>query len=122
MTGGFDVRGADELRRTLARAGDELGDLSAVNRRVGDLVAGQARALAPHRSGQLAGTVRATAAAAVVNLTATAPYAGPIHWGWPARGIPAQPFLSDAATRTEPTWVGFYFDELVDVLAKVEGA
>ena len=33
---------------------------------------------------------------------ATVPYAGAIHWGWPARNISAQPFLTDAAKQTEP--------------------
>jgi hypothetical protein len=40
------------------------------------------------------------------------PYAGPIHWGWPSRGIAAQPFVSDAAVRTETVWLPIYAAEL----------
>jgi hypothetical protein len=125
MTGVFEVRGAKELRRTLKQAGDDLKDLKDVNRRVGDLVAGAARPHAPVRSGALAGSIRPAAAAAKVTIRAGSAklrYAGPIHWGWPAHHIRANPFLSDAATRTEDTWVGYYFDELQTIVNKVDGA
>ena len=38
MTGAFDVQGADRLAATMQAAADELGDLTAVNKRVGDLI------------------------------------------------------------------------------------
>jgi hypothetical protein len=125
VTGVYEVTGAKELRRTLKQAGEDLGDLKDVNRRVGDLVISAARPHIPIRSGALAGSVRAASAAAKVTIragSARLPYAGPIHWGWPAHHIRPNPFLSDAATRTEDTWVGYYFDELQAVINKVEGA
>jgi hypothetical protein len=121
----FEVHGAKELRRTLKQAGEDLADLKDVNKRVGELVASAARPRVPVRSGALAASIRPAAAAAKVTIragSAKLPYAGPVHWGWPAHHITANPFLSDAATRTEETWVGFYFDELQAVVNKVEGA
>jgi hypothetical protein len=56
-------------------------------------------ASAPVRSGKLEGTIRAgrgKTKAVVRAGGARAPYAGVIHYGWPARGIAAQPFLVDA--------------------------
>lgn len=121
----FQVSGAAELRRTLKRAGDDLADLKAVNKRVGDVVATAARPRAPVRSGRLVGSLRPAAAAAKVTVRAggsTLRYAGPIHWGWPAHHIQGQPFLVDAAKNTEGQWVDLYFAELQHIVNKVEGA
>lgn len=118
----LEVRGARRLRATLRAAGDDLSDLRDVHRSVAGLVAGATAP--PRRTGRLAATVRpaGTKTAAVVRAGfATVPYAGPIHWGWPARGITAQPFLSDAATATEPAWQAVYFAELERIIANVRG-
>jgi hypothetical protein len=119
-----EVRGGRELRRTLKAAGDDLSDLKDANQRVGNVVVARATSLAPRRSGALAGAMRATRAATSVTVKAggaRVPYAGPIHWGWPARGITAQPFLSDAATGTESTWVPIYESELDRIIERVKG-
>ena len=52
---------------------------------------------------------------------ATVPYAGAIHWGWPARNISAQPFLTDAAKATEPTWTRQYLSDIQKIVDKVKG-
>ena len=120
-----EVRGAKELRKTLKAAGDNLADLKDVNQAVGNMVATTARGLAPHRSGALAGSIRAARAVGAVTIRAgsgSIPYAGPIHWGWPARNIAAHPFLSDAATSTEAAWTQLYMDELDKIIDRVEGA
>jgi hypothetical protein len=46
----------------------------------------------------------------------------PIHWGWPRRGIAAQPWLSEAATSTEDRWQGVYLAEVEKILQQIEGA
>lgn len=120
-----EVRGAKELRKSLKRAGDDLGDLKDVHQAVGNLVVSTASGMAPRRSGALAGSIRAARAAAGVTIragSARIPYAGPIHWGWPARNIAANPFLSNAATSTETAWVALYEDELNKIIDRVEGA
>jgi hypothetical protein len=122
MTGAYQVRGAEELERTMRQAGDDLRDLTTASKRAGDVVVGAARGRAPRRSGQLAASLFPVATPAGVTVSARAVYAGPIHWGWPARHIAANPFLSEAATRTEDTWVGFYLDEVQAAIAKVRGA
>jgi hypothetical protein len=32
-------------------------------------------------------------------------------WGWPKRNIGAQPWLTEAAQDTEPTWTGIYEED-----------
>lgn len=122
MSGAFQVEGDERLRATLQEAGDQLGDLSAAAKRAGDVVVSAARSRAPSRSGRLASSLFPVVTADGVRVGARAPYAGVVHWGWPARGIRANPFLSDAATSTEGTWVGYYADEVQAAVNGVKGA
>lgn len=120
-----EVVGAKELRKSLKAAGDDLGDLKGVHQAVGNLVVSAARGQAPVRSGALAGSLRASRVAGGVTVRAgsgSVPYAGPIHWGWPARNIKANPFILDAAQATETAWVALYEDEVNRILDRVEGA
>lgn len=127
--GGLEIEGGRTLRRTLKEAGADLKELKAVHREVAGVVAGRAASWAPKVSGRLAGTVRAgaTQRAAVVRAgnnrrsKAGVPYAGPIHWGWPRRGITANPFLSYSAQSTESQWVGIFFDYVEETIDNVKG-
>ena len=116
--------GLRRLRADLRRAGEDLRDLREVNRRAGELVARAAAPLARRRTGRLAGAGRAAAAANRVSVLwggASVPYAGPLHWGWPARGITPDPFVSEAAQATEAAWLGMYQDELEDAFRSMYG-
>lgn len=121
---GVRVEGLDNLVRTLKRAGVDISELKDAHARAGEIVAGEAAAIAPRRSGALAGTIRAARQvrrAQVVAGRASVPYAAPIHWGWPARNIVAQPFLSDAAQSTETRWVDQYRKDVETALSNVRG-
>lgn len=117
-----EVKGAERLAATLAAAGADLADIQAAAAAVGAMVAGAARGLAPKRTGALAASVEPiTTVANVIDIAADSIYAGPIHWGWPAHNIAAQPFIKDAIESTEAETVGIYADEVNNILAKVEG-
>jgi HK97 gp10 family phage protein len=118
------VVGGKELRKTLKAAGDNLADLKAVHQAAGNVVVARAQAIAPRRSGALAGSIRAAKLASGVAVragSARVPYAGPIHWGWPARNIAAQPFLTNAAQQTEPEWTALYEEALDKIIDTVRG-
>lgn len=124
MAGTIKVEGARNLRRTLKRAGNNLDDLKDAHAAVGAIVVAAGRTGAPRRSGALAGSVRASRAAASATVRAggaRTPYAGVIHWGWPGRGITAQPWLSTAATATEPAWTAAYQQAVDQVLSTIKG-
>lgn len=120
------VEGARELRRTLKKAGSDLADLKDANAKVGQLVAQESRPNAPvGRTGRLAASVRANRAAAKAVVSAgggAVPYAGPIHWGWPARHITAQPFISVTAVATQPRWLPLYEQDIQQICDSVKGA
>lgn len=118
------VEGLTELRRTLREAGIDVSQLKDANRAAANVVVGPARIAAPKLTGRLAASVRvgATQKAGIVRAgRASIPYAGAIHWGWPARGIAAQPFLSDTARATEPEWLREYTEHVDDVLDQIRG-
>lgn len=52
---------------------------------------------------------------------ASVPYAGPIHYGWPAHGIEANPFVTDAAQATEPLWLPKYETDVNAVAHSLDG-
>jgi hypothetical protein len=118
------VDGLPRLRRALREAGESMADLKQANAATAALVASTAAARAPRRSGRLAASVRGNRAAGKASVLAggaAVPYAGPIHWGWPARGIAAQPFASEAATSTESSWLPLYAAELQRIADKAGG-
>jgi hypothetical protein len=121
---GVEVEGARQLRKTLKAAGDDLGELKAAHAAAARLVSAAAAARAPKRTGRLAGTVRGSGAASVATIragSAAVRYAQPIHWGWPARNIAPNPFISQAAQATESVWVPLYEREVDHALSKVKG-
>lgn len=91
------VEGLKELQRDIRRLGDaELRrGLRSANRTAATLVKDAADP--PVRSGRLARTVGVVAgvrdAVVKAGTATTVPYAGPVHYGWPARGIPPNPFI-----------------------------
>lgn len=121
---GVRIEGLNELVRTLKRAGADISELKEAHAKAGQIVATEAEAIAPRRSGRLAGTIRAARQvrrARVQAGRASVPYAGPIHWGWPARNIEPQPFLSEAARATESRWVAQYREDVQHALDQVKG-
>ena len=123
-TGRIEVLGARQLRATLRAAGNDLDDLKGTHAAVAAMVAARAAGIAPTRTGALAGSVRGNTARTMAVVRAggaRTPYAGPIHWGWPAHSIAANPFASRAATDSEPAWLRLYLDGIDRALAKVKG-
>lgn|SRR5262245_6339732 len=119
------VEGLDTLVRTLNRCALDVSDLKDANRAAGDTVANEASARAPRgKTGKLSQSPRPARQARRARVqvgSARVPYAGPIHWGWPARNIAAQPFAATAAQATEPRWRAAYLEAVKRALAKVKG-
>lgn len=120
------IDGLAQLRRTLRRLGVDVQDFRNANAEAARVVATEAAARVPKRTGALAGTIRPaekSATRAIVRAGyARVPYAGPIHWGWPKRHIRASLFITGAAADTEPTWVDKYMRDLEAMVARVTGA
>lgn len=117
------VTGAKELRKALKHMGDDLSDLTALHRELAEMVASAARQRAPRRSGALAGSIKGKGSTSRASVTAgsrTVPYAGPIHFGWPARNIAPQPFLYDALDSRKREVVSRYEDRVGDLVKRLD--
>jgi hypothetical protein len=117
------VRGAAEFRKAMKGMGADLKDLTAANKEAAELVARDARQRVPIRSGKLVGSIRTKATktrAEVLAGSNTIPYAGVIHFGWPAHGIAPQPFLYDAADDRTDDVVNLYNERIEAMVRKVE--
>lgn len=96
MPATVQVEGLREIVRALEQAGVDVEDLKDIFGEIASESAAVAGPAVPRRSGALAGTVRGNRAKnkAVVTIgKARTPYAAPIVWGWPARGIKASPVV-----------------------------
>lgn len=102
VSGGVRVRveGLNRVTRQLRAAGTDAQDMRDLMHHLGEIVIDGADI--PSRTARLSANVRAgrgQTKAVVRAGSARVPYAGVIHYGWPARGIPARPFLTDALQR-----------------------
>jgi hypothetical protein len=118
------VSGLKELRKQLKAAGQSLDDLKSVGLEAAEVVAAEARQLVPRLSGALEQSIRAGAAkGGVVRAgSAAARYAGPIHFGVPARNIAPQPFLYDAADKRVGEVQELYLARVNQITDTVTGA
>ena len=126
MPNGASVRieGASNLRRTCKAAGVDITQLKEAHGEASNLVARIARPRTPRLTGRLAASVRSsgTKTAAIVRAGGAAiPYAAVIHYGWPARGIAAQPWLTQTATDTQPQWLDIDQHGVQRVLNTIRG-
>ena len=131
------VKGAARLRRTLKAAGVDMKQLRDANRAaaasilpiaIGSAPVGQPQPLhwaRPHTPGTLKSSLRvgATNRAGMIRAgRKSIPYAGPIHYGWAARGNKTNNWINEAVTRNENVWIRVYMDHIDDVLDQIQGA
>ena len=100
-----------------------LKDWTAVHKRAAEPVKVTAQDIAPVLTGKLRGTIRVRAtktSARVAAGSGVVPYAGPIHFGWAAHNIAAQPFLWDAADVSTDDVTEIYNREVEGLVRKID--
>lgn len=115
------VEGLGKTMRALAQAGAESESMRDLMHSLGMVVVQAARPRTPVLDGRLQGTIRAgrgKTKAVVRAGGARAPYAGVIHYGWPARNIKASAFLTDALASTRSQILAGLDEGLGDLLKK----
>lgn len=121
MAAGVRVNGLRETVRSLERFGVQVADLKAAFKRIGNMVVTDARSLAPHKSGRLAATIKAsnTKNKSIVRAgSARVPYAGVIHYGG-YNNISPHPYLTDSVTKNEKKSVSIMQEELNRLIASL---
>lgn len=97
------VEGLGKALRAMSKAGADAEDMRELMVSLGMIVVHAARPRTPVLDGRLQATLRpgrGRTKAVIRAGGARTPYAGVIHYGWPARGIAPQPFVTDAVTAT----------------------
>lgn len=115
----YEVEGLNKLLRALEKLDDAAKEqFKEVGFRVGEFVAQQAREEVPVRSGDLRGTIRPAKTARGAKIRSgnkRVPYAGPIHFGWPARNIRPNQFLYRAVDKNVDRAVDMYLEEVYTI-------
>jgi hypothetical protein len=123
MTSEIKVEGLNRLVRQLGKLDADLKpELKAINKDLADDLVPVAKSKVPVRSGRLKASIRAGATnrSGVVRAgKKKVPYAGPIHFGWPARRIAPQPFLWEAMDSRRGEIQRQYVERVSDLVKKV---
>jgi HK97 gp10 family phage protein len=118
---GIKVAGLKQAIKALQAIGVPTAEIKAAGSEAGELVAGQARALAPVRTGALRNSIRVSKSLNRVSVSAgnnkSVPYANPIHWGWFKRNIKPQPFFVKALGITRDEVYQNYYRTLDKLIA-----
>ena len=118
---GVKVTNLREINKALAAIGVPKEAVKDAGKESGELVANEARALVPVRTGNLRNSIRvgATARGKITVLAgnnrtskSAVPYANPIHWGWFKRHIKPQPFFVKALGYTRKEIYDNYFKQM----------
>lgn len=112
-TSGIKVKGLRSSIKALQAIGIDAKDIKSAGNEAGEIVAREARTLAPVRTGALRNTIRTSKALNKVTVSAgnngRVPYANPIHWGWFKRNIKPQPFFVKAlGTTRDEVYQNYY--------------
>jgi HK97 gp10 family phage protein len=99
--GKLEIEGLKEVQRDLNKLSTaSREDMKDTHRKAGEIVAVAAKSLAPVLTGRLSATIVSSPTQyqgrVRVGRGQSIPYAGPIHFGWPARRIKPQPFIYEA--------------------------
>lgn len=118
---GIKVAGFRQAQKALLAIGVPAAAIKAAGSEAGELVAGQARGLAPVRSGALRNSIRVSKSLNRVSVSAgnnrSVPYANPIHWGWFKRNIKPQPFFVKALGITRDEVYQNYYRSIDKLIA-----
>jgi hypothetical protein len=120
-SGSITLKGAPRFEADLDRAARELEDLRDAATEVARVVRSAGSSESPRRTGALAASLTSSAGRNLSTITSGLVYAIPIHYGRPAHGIEANPFLMRAAQKTEPVWTGIYERSVQRVADSVRG-
>jgi hypothetical protein len=115
------TEGLAKASRALSRAGDYAEDQRDLMHRIGNLVVGEAKALAPVRSGALRDAIRAGRGKTKAVVRAgfrRVPYAPVIHYGWADHNIEPQPYMLQALANKRSEAFAMYQDGMRALLFK----
>lgn len=119
--GSVQIEGLNRYLRELQGLGLQLDDLKGAFSQIARKGAALAARFAPKRTGALAASIRGNRAknkAIVYAGRARVPYAGPINYGWQARGIAPAAYMQKADEAIAPDAPGLLVQEINDAIRR----
>jgi hypothetical protein len=122
------ITGLSEVQRNLRKLSTDALDLNKTefletNKQVAEIVINESKKYVPFLTGALAAAIRnaSTKKSAKVRAGNVAvPYAGPIHFGWPARSIKPNTFLYEAIDARKSEVANRYSELVSDLVTKYD--
>ena len=122
------VEGLSKVQRDLRKLSTDALDLNKTefletNKQVAEIVINETKKYVPILTGALAAAIRnaSTKKSAKVRAGNVAvPYAGPIHFGWPARSIKPNTFLYEAIDARKSEVATRYAELVSDLITKYD--
>jgi len=124
--GAVRIENLSATQRDLRKLGGDLdlvkGEFLSTNRKVAELVIDGSKKYVPVLTGALAESIRnaSTKKSAKVRVgdRSNVPYAGPIHFGWPARRIKPQSFIYEATDQRRSDVAKLYAERITQIRFK----
>jgi HK97 gp10 family phage protein len=120
-TARIEVKGDDELARSLDRAADEIAEPTRALDNAGRLVEQRARSGAPVDTGALARSISATRSGVEVSVGPNVGVYGAVQ-EYGSATTPAHPYLRPALDYSETVVTGMFKDDADRALSRVKGA
>ena len=122
--GKVEIVGLRETQKALKALGDATKkELKPTHLKAAQIVVNGALRIAPVRTGALAASIRAAATMTSGKVrvgSAKVPYAGAIHFGWPARHIQPQPFIYDSLDGRRDAVANLYAERITQLVKKYD--
>ncbi len=124
MGGQLEIDGLRDVQKAMRNFSDDSrNDMKETHRRAGQIVVDGAARLVPVRSGALLASLKSapTQRQGRVRVgSAAVPYAGPIHFGWPARNIQPNPFIYEVLDGRRQEVYALYADRISQLIVKYD--
>lgn len=120
----IQIEGLKETQAALRAVSDDLKtEMKPTHLKAAEIIVEGSKKYVPVRSGRLASSIRAFATQTGGRVrvgSAAVPYAGPVHFGWPARRIKPQPFIYDAMDERRQEVLQTYADRLSKIFVRYD--
>jgi hypothetical protein len=124
MGGQLEIDGLRDVQKAMRNFSDDSrNDMKETHRRAGQIVVDGAARLVPVRSGALLASLKSapTQRQGRVRVgSAAVPYAGPIHFGWPARNIQPNPFIYEVLDGRRQEVYALYAERISQLIVKYD--
>ena len=124
MGGQLEIDGLRQVQKAMRSFSDDSrNDMKETHRRAGQIVVDGAARYVPVRSGALLASLKSapTQRQGRVRVgSAAVPYAGPIHFGWPARQIKPNPFIYEVLDDRRQEVYAIYAQRISELIYKYD--